>query len=41
MLVGTDDKLPDDITLKNVLILIACVIKHAFTFVIKFIHKYL
>ena len=39
MLVGTDDKLPDDITLKNVLIL--CVIKHAFTFVIKFIHKYL
>ena len=27
ILIGTDDKLPDDITLKNVAILITCVIK--------------
>ena len=27
MLVDTDDKLPEDVTLKNVVILITCVIK--------------
>ena len=27
MLIETDDKLPDDITLKNVVILIVCIIK--------------
>ena len=28
MLIDTDNKLPDDITLKNVLILMTCVIKY-------------
>ena len=27
-LIDTDDKLPDDITFKNVVIIITCIIKH-------------
>ena len=36
ILIDADNKLPDDITLKNVLIIIICAIKK----MINFIHKY-
>ena len=36
ILIDTDDKLPDDITLKNVAILIKCIKK----VIVNFIHKY-
>ena len=36
ILIDTDDKLPDDITLKNVAILVTCIKK----VIVIFIHKY-
>ena len=36
ILIGANDKLPDDITLKNVVILMTCVMKHIIKFYGKF-----